>query len=109
MGWVCARVCTYLNGSACVYECVCVCVRVCVCVCVPGAENGTKSSGIHAMPVRRFITFGTLMGAVRGGKFIPDDTDADIMVDERHWDELVRELIQLCKVGSDAHHRVPPP
>ena len=60
-------------------------------------ENGTKSSGIHAMPVRRFITFGTLLGAVRGGKFIPDDTDADIMVDERHWDELVRALIQLCQ------------
>ena len=37
------------------------------------------------------------MGAVRGGKFIPDDTNADIMVDERHWDTFIRELTQLCK------------
>ena len=47
--------------------------------------------------MRRFITMGTLLGAVRGGKFIPDDTDADIMVDERHWDTMMRELTQLCK------------
>ena len=37
------------------------------------------------------------MGAVLGGKFIPDDTNADIMVDERHWDKLIRGLIQLCR------------
>ena len=37
------------------------------------------------------------MGAVRGGKFIPDDTDADIMVDEREWDKLNRELRQGMK------------
>ena len=40
---------------------------------------------------------GTLLGAVRGGKFIPDDTDADIMVDEREWDKLNRELRQGMK------------
>ena len=44
---------------------------------------------------------GTLMGAVRGGKFIPDDTDADIMVDERHWDRFIGALIDL-----DKHTRV---
>ena len=47
--------------------------------------------------MRRFITMGTLLGAVRGGTFIPDDTDADIMVDERHWDKLIRELSWLDK------------
>ena len=47
--------------------------------------------------MRRLIAMGTLMGAIRGGKFIPDDTDADIMVDEREWDKLNRELRQGIK------------
>ena len=47
--------------------------------------------------MRRFITEETLLGAVRAGKFIPDDTNADIMVDERHWDTMLRELTQLCE------------
>ncbi|CAE7764979.1 ADO2 [Symbiodinium pilosum] len=47
---------------------------------------------LHEQNIPYFITYGTLLGAVRENDILPWTQDMDIVIDRRHWPELQRGL-----------------